>query len=321
MKIENSPTTHHTFNGFSFYLKRDDQLHPTFSGNKARKFRALLDGFYPNITTIIGYGSPQANSLYSLAALAKLRGWKCEFYVNHIASFIKEKPTGNYAAALALGAKVIDISESGLDLPTNRYISDIRQPDQACLVVPEGGRCALAEYGVTGLAKEIIQWKEQQKISNLVIALPSGTGTTAFYLHRYLKNYDIEVLTCPCVGGETYLTEQFKELNCDSSIEITADISPHDYPTILTLKQLNLNKKHHFGKLYHQDYLIWQQLNQQTTVEFELLYDPLMWRCLMEWLPNHQDKTLLYIHQGGLLGNATMLPRYQRKYPNLNTER
>ncbi|GAM75326.1 pyridoxal phosphate-dependent deaminase [Vibrio ishigakensis] len=39
-----------------------------------------------------------------------------------------------------------------------------------------------------------------------------------------------------------------------------------------------------------------------------------MWQCLLPWLANNSGKELLYLHQGGILGNETMLPRYQRKF-------
>ncbi|OLQ90073.1 1-aminocyclopropane-1-carboxylate deaminase [Vibrio ponticus] len=298
MKLANTAITHHVFNNIPFYLKRDDQLHPQFSGNKARKFMALLDGDYASIKTLIGYGSPQANSLYSMAALAQLKGWQLEFYVDRIPDWLKQTPIGNYQAALELGAEIIPVAESNLH--PAEYITHIRQPDETCLFVPEGGRCQLAEYGVTKLGKEILDWVQNQPKQAFVVALPSGTGTTALFLHKFLSQYDIPVLTCACVGGKEYLTEQFNQLGESSHPEI-----------------LELETKHHFGKLYQQDYLIWQQLNQQTGVEFELLYDPMMWRCLLEWYPQNQDKQLIYIHQGGLLGNASMLPRYQRKYGEL----
>ncbi|WP_194435346.1 1-aminocyclopropane-1-carboxylate deaminase/D-cysteine desulfhydrase [Vibrio fluminensis] len=298
MKLAHTPITEHCFNHIPFLLKRDDQLHPHFSGNKARKFMALLDGDYSSIKTLIGYGSPQANSLYSMAALAQLKGWQLEFYVDRIPDWLEQKPIGNYHAALELGAEIIPVAHSNLH--PAEYITHIRQPDKTCLFVPEGGRCTLAEYGVTQLAEEILLWTQNQPKQKFVVALPAGTGTTALYLHKYLSRHDIAVITCACVGGKEYLTEQFNQLGENS------------HPEILELKT-----KHHFGKLYQQDYLIWQQLTQQTGVEFELLYDPMMWCCLLEWYPQNQDKQLIYIHQGGLLGNASMLPRYQRKYGEL----
>lgn len=305
MKLANSPITEHRFNGHHFYLKRDDQLHSQFSGNKARKFMSLLGADLPQVTTLIGYGSAQANSLYSMAALASIRGWTLEFYVDHIPSWLKQRPIGNYRGALELNANIIETLSSGLH--PRDYIEQIRQPDDSCLSVPEGGRSKMAEAGVNQLGLEILEWVRMQPKQKWCVALPSGTGTTALYLHKTLSPHGIQVMTCPCVGNADYLTEQFLELG---------EIS---HPDILRLED-----KHYFGHLYREDFEIWQQLQQQTHVEFDLLYDPLMWRCLISWLEkekltNSDTQTencpaLIYIHQGGLLGNESMLPRYQRQF-------
>ncbi|GLT19297.1 1-aminocyclopropane-1-carboxylate deaminase [Vibrio zhanjiangensis] len=295
MKLSHSPITKHTFAHIEFYLKRDDLLHPQFSGNKARKFMFLLQSELPKINTIISYGSPQANSLYSLAALCKLKGWTLEYYVERIPDWLRDKPIGNFGGALKLGAKVIavhDKSPHPLD-----FIQTVRNPDSSCLVIEEGGRERDAQHGIKGLADEIVGWGQSQKSNDFVVVLPSGTGTTSAYLQHFLKPYGIEVITCPCVGGKDYLINQIQSLN------------------IQTLPQiLQLNNKHHFGKLYHNDYQTWKALLEQTQVEFDLLYDPMMWQCLVDWHSHNRDKTILYIHQGGLLGNESMLPRYQRKF-------
>jgi 1-aminocyclopropane-1-carboxylate deaminase/D-cysteine desulfhydrase-like pyridoxal-dependent ACC family enzyme len=54
-------------------------------------------------------------------------------------------------------------------------------------------------------------------------------------------------------------------------------------------------------------------------VEFDLLYDPLGWRVLLEHIGLFESP-VLYIHQGGVLGNKSMLPRYQRKFPSVSEE-
>ncbi len=298
MKLLESPVTQHQFGDIGFFLKRDDQLHAHFSGNKARKFASLLELDQPDITTLISYGSAQANSLFSLAALACIKGWQLEYYVDRIPHWLKQQPIGNYRGALELGAQVIAVSEC-VDKPIHPrdYISDIRRPDGYCLVVPEGGRFKQAEHGVKQLARELLSWSRYYREHQFVVTLPSGTGATALYLHKHLAPHGIEVLTCPCVGGEAYLRSQFAELE------------PDGHPTILPLE-----RKHHFGHLYREDYQIWQQLLESTGVEFDMLYDPLMWRCLSQWHQKNPDKTIIYVHQGGLLGNESMLPRYQRQY-------
>ena len=85
-------------------------------------------------------------------------------------------------------------------------------------------------------------------------------------------------------------------------------------------KILSLPKKHHFGKLYRENYEIWLKLHQQTGVEFDLLYDPLGWRALLAHPEVYDTKPMLYIHQGGVLGNESMLLRYKRKFPLITSE-
>ena len=284
--FNSSPVEKHTFEGQSFYLKRDDILHPDFSGNKARKLYHFLQNDFPDIQKVISYGSAQSNAMYSLSVLAKMKGWKFEYYVEHIADYLNENPQGNYAAALKNGMEVIVCR----DIPSSAHDT---------LFIEEGGRQKEAEFGLQLLAEEIVVWQRENNIKELNIFLPSGTGTTALFLQKHLPLN--VVYTTPCVGDENYLRKQFFELEADEQY----------HPTILTLE-----KKHHFGKLYRENYKIWLKLQQQTGVVFDLLYDPLGWRTLLAH-PEVFNKPTLYIHQGGILGNESMLPRYRRKYKDI----
>ncbi|MFV0594673.1 1-aminocyclopropane-1-carboxylate deaminase/D-cysteine desulfhydrase [Shewanella sp.] len=308
--LAESPVESFSFAGREIFLKRDDLLHPAFSGNKARKFAYFLDHEFVGISKVIGHGSAQANSLYSLSALAKLKGWQCDFYVDHIASHILKLPTGNYAAAIANGTHVIDLSSLiGANPSLQRepgwtcqdYIEQQVLPTEPnALFIPEGGRCQYAEYGVSQLAADIETWAMQRGMTDLKVFLPAGTGTTALFLNQYFvrKQLDIRVLTCAVVGGDEYLTKQFSLLNSNLA----------EHPQIL-----NVGKKYHFGKLYPEFYAMWQQLSA-SGVQFELLYDPLGFIVLEDYLRREKTSPILYIHQGGLLGNETMLPRYRRKF-------
>jgi len=287
--IINSPIEQINFKNRSFLIKRDDLLHQSFTGNKARKFYYFFKKDFPNITTLISHGSNQSNAMYSLSVLAKLKGWSFIYYTNHIPSFLRDNPAGNYKYALANGMKLI----------VGDYIfEDIKEKNNSSLCIDEGGAIKEASYGLKQLASEIIEYQKEYFIDNLKVFLPSGTGTTALFLQKFL---DIEVITCPCVGDEIYLKKQFLELEKDESL----------HPTIL-----KTTKKYHFGKLYKENYEIYLELLKKTNIEFDLLYDPIGWNTLLKVFKD-ENITILYIHQGGIIGNETMLARYKYKYGDL----
>jgi len=288
-----SPVETIIFENRTFFLKRDDLIHRDFSGNKARKFHYFLHNDFPHIKRVTSYGSSQSNAMYSLSVLAKIKGWKFTYYVHHISDYLKKYPHGNYGAALENGMVIYE-----------QTTMKRAECNRETLFIEEGGREQEASYGIALLAQEIIDWQEENSIEALNLFLPSGTGTTALFLQKTLSilhmKYTTRVYTTPCVGDAIYLRKQFSMLEPNTLF----------HPTIVTIE-----KKHHFGKLYRENYKIWLKLRQQTGVVFDLLYDSIGWRVLMAH-PEIYRKETLYLHQGGLLGNESMLPRYERKYKN-----
>ncbi|KFZ36710.1 1-aminocyclopropane-1-carboxylate deaminase [Shewanella mangrovi] len=299
MQLANSPVEQITLGKHTIFIKRDDLLHPQFSGNKARKFLYFLEHAFDGVEKVLGYGSAQANSLYSLAALCQLKGWQLDFYVDHLPQMLMQSPSGNYAAACAMGANVIVAPVRG-GVQIESYLRSLAAHDEHCLLIAEGGRVAEAEYGVSKLAEEIAVWCKQHLIDELALFLPAGTGTTALFLAKYFTQHrlNIHVYTCPVVGDAEYLQQQFTQLCADTSL----------HPMIVAPP-----KKYHFGKCYLEFLTLWQQLNH-TGITFELLYDPLGWMMLLQ-VAEQITMPMMYLHQGGVLGNQSILPRYQRKYP------
>ena len=219
--------------------------------------------------------------MYSLSLLAKSKNKEFIYFTNHIPKHLKENPSGNYKEALKNGAKIIEIDLKGEEL--REYVLALKDKDT--LIIEEGGRVKEAEIGIKLLAYEI---NDYCKKNNLKVFLPSGTGTTAYFLSKHL---DVEVLTVACVGDEKYLKKQFEWLGGGK------------IPTILTPK-----KKYHFGKLYIELFYLWKEL-KNAGIEFDLLYDPIGWDTILYY----GLKNILYIHQGGIRGNETMLKRYEYK--------
>lgn len=281
-----SPFEKHTFHHQTFYLKRDDLLDKDFSGNKARKFHYFLTHDFSHIKRVVSSGSNQSNAMYSLSVLARLKGWEFMYVCDHIPSFLKENPIGNYKAALENGMKIV---------ASSLRMEEVQKwLDEKSLHVEEGGRQIEAEEGVKRLAEELVVDVKTQGITHPYLFLPSGTGTTALFLQKHLP---FPVFTCNTVGDSVYLQKQWEMVEPNLNA----------YPTILETKQ-----KYHYGKLYVELYVLWKRLKEDMGVEFDLVYDPVGWTALLEHLST-LDGTPIYLHQGGLLGNVSMLARYARK--------
>lgn len=285
--MTNSPIQNIKYNNINFFIKRDDLLDNNFSGNKARKFYYFLTNQLDNIDTIISYGSNQSNAMYSLSVLCKQKNYKFIYYTNHISDFLKNNPNGNYKFALQNGMNIIE--DKNFD-KTNIKVKNNQ------LFITEGGAIDEAKYGIKILANEISSYIKENNLKKIKVFLPSGTGTTALFLSKYLS---IDVYTCSCVGDDEYLEKQFLQLEKNKLL----------HPTILKKE-----KKFHFGKLYKSNYTIWLDLKKQTNITFDLLYDPIGWQTLFYNKDNIDLNNILYIHQGGIIGNITMLQRYKRKY-------
>lgn len=290
MTFTPSPLEKHHFKDELFYIKRDDLLDIDFSGNKARKFEYFLVNDFPKIKQIVGFGSNQSNAMYSLSVLAKMKGWKFIYFCDHIPSFLRDNPVGNYKYALANGME--------LRLSNDKNTDANSLNDDKTIVVQEGGRQIEAKLGLKNLALELIVDIKKENIKNPYIFLPSGTGTTALFLQKYLP---FKVFTCSTVGDDLYLKTQWDMI----------DKNMLEYPNIL-----NSKKKYHYGKLYPEAYQLWKDLKDEMGVEFDLLYDPIGW---IKFLENKErlKGTPIYIHQGGLKGNESMKARYERKYDKI----
>lgn len=295
---------------------RDDLL-GVFNGNKARKLEYFLSSNLAGITRLISHGSSQSNAMYSLSLFAKIRGLKFSYVVSHLSLNLRQNPVGNFKFALENDMELIVCED-------RRKRARELACEPGAFYIEEGVAMSEAEQGFIKQAKEIEAWAEQmgfvrEEESNLKhskfagklnlvdrlgqnelnldekaldIFLPSGTGASATYLARNIK---FNVYTCPCVGDINYLKSEIAMLDPSSRVHI-----------------LPPPRKYHFGDLRPELYDIWRKMLQDTGVEFDLIYDPVGLLTLSANLDKFRGE-ILYIHQGGQLGNISQLARYERK--------
>lgn len=227
--------------------------------------------------------------MLSIAALAHKKQWHFKYYTKSLPKVVDE---GNFSEALKLGMEVFEV-------PHSEYRKKVEELhlnfDEKSLVIAQGGADKDASEGLELLAQEIRDFKKSSQISKLNVITPSGTGTTAYFLAKHLDE-DAQVYTTPCVGSTAYLLEEMHYLG--------------NIPS--NLHMLETEKKYHFAKPYREFYDIYSSLLESSKIEFDLIYAPKMFQALKENFDKIEGD-ILYVHSGGVLGNRSMIKRYEYK--------
>lgn len=325
-----------------------------FNGNKARKLEYFLHAGLGGVKRVVSYGSSQSNAMYSLSVFAKMKGLKFHYVVSNLSSNLAANPIGNFKFALENGMKIYidkdrrararalayelaglkeseicggetanltdNCSENELNLKDAGGLNLSKFDEQTEIAGVNSGECIShkssnlpaaqdcfigdslfinegvwqpqAEVGFISQARQIERWADAEG-KTVDIFLPSGTGTSAAFLAKHVK---FDVFTCPCVGDADYLKSEIEALTPNSKVRI-----------------LQPPKKYHFGDLKPELYQIWREVCEQTGIEFELIYDPVGFLTMMANLGAFKNE-ILYIHQGGALGNISQKLRYERKF-------
>ena len=72
------------------------------------------------------------------------------------------------------------------------------------------------------------------------------------------------------------------------------------------------NEKYKFAKPHSDLIKVYKKILLETDIEFDLIYDSVGWKILMNNFKQLNSSPILYIHSGGILGNKTQLLRYKK---------
>ena len=139
--------------------------------------------------------------------------------------------------------------------------------------------------------------------SELYVYLPSGTGTTAHYLHRNLLRLAKGTGVTPFTLG---VSIAMRPQDLQASIEKTYP-GELGYPLFVHPSK----ERYRFAEPNPHLKSMWCCLKRKG-LEIDLIYAPVAWTVLFEQLPmiNHNVAEVYYIHTGGLTGNESQLKRY-----------
>lgn len=282
-----APVESFRFAGRIFHVKRDDLIHPDFSGNKYRKLYRFIHMPSEALDSIVSYGGIQSNAMLSIAALCHLKGWRFEYICKTVPKYLRDNPTGNYRRSLELGMQLNEVVPTQYHTVVGALNSEHGTRRK---IVPQGGADPAAKEGVRVLAEEIREWQREHAIEILNVVTPSGTGTTAAFLAAALP--ECRVLTVAAVGDAAYLERQIDTLMpLPPNLQILS--TPYRFATP------------------HPELLNMYEELKASGIEFDLIYAPVMWKALLENMEDIEGE-VLYVHSGGVSGNETMLARYAR---------
>lgn len=153
------------------YVKREDLLHPTISGNKWRKLKYNLkyakDSSYE---TVITFGGAFSNHIYATAAACQAIGLKSVGILR--GEFDANNPTTNFARSCGMDIRYIDRA-SYRNKEHSPAAKAILSEYSNHFLIPEGGSNDLAQKGIQELSDEI------NATDFDVILVSAGTGATA----------------------------------------------------------------------------------------------------------------------------------------------
>lgn len=193
-------------------------------------------------------------------------------------------------------------------------------PEDGTLVIPRGGFFADAELGVCLLAEELAAWMvENQIASEVAVVLPSGTGSTAYYLAKSLAALEntgkipkTMVYTVSVAVSSEVLASDIKKLGKLATCESESNLIDSGGTELDSLVILDTQKKYRFGKPYPEFLVIYNTFREQQNIEFDLIYSPKTWKAIFENWKLFNDKLLVVVHTGGVTGNSSQLERYSR---------
>lgn len=318
------------FRGRNVFVKRDDQLeYAGVSASKLRKFRSLITAeAIDNFDFVYSYGGAQSNAMLALARLCKYHG-KPFVYITRTISARLCTTSGNFRDALNEGTIHVQIDNERFKQGfTDSTSSEVKHSAEALLkehsfpfptdrglFMPQGGAWSGAELGVSELADELRQQisglRLDGKLANKIpiIFLPSGTGTTAYYLHKHISDV-AKVVTVPVSGDERYLVKQMRQLHAFYDSTEDSYVMP-SLPDVLRPRVHST-----FADVTAEKLAMWKELSRATNgqIEFDLIYAPKTWMEIMlaisqgRMAQNGED--LIYYHSGGLEGNVSMLGKF-----------
>jgi len=274
------------------YIKREDKIHPSISGNKYRKLKYNLQEAQKfGHDTLLTFGGAYSNHIAAVASAGKEFGFKTTGIIRgeELEDKIVENPTLQFAKSKGMKFKFIS-RNAYRGKESEVFLNNLKKEFEDFYIVPEGGTNQLAVKGCEEILNEADTTFDY-------ICCAVGTGGTISGIINASKAHQ-EILGFPALKGDFLSTNISKFVSKDNWELIT------DY---------------HFGGYAKVNSELIDFINQFKK-EYNIPLDPvytgkLMFGVIKMIEENYfkQKTKILVIHTGGLQGISGMNKRLKEK--------
>ena len=281
------------FKNIELSVLREDQIHPTISGNKFRKLKYNLTEFSNgNYDSILTFGGAFSNHIYAVAAAGEQFGIQTIGIIRgeELAKKTDLNPTLDFAQNC--GMKLKFVSRNDYRNKTNPgFLNELKAEYGNFYLLPEGGTNDLAVKG----CEEILG---SHTSGFDFICCPVGTGGTVSGLVNSAKNHQ-KIIGFPVLKNAEFLEDEIKNFTNRLNWELIFDF--------------------HFGGYAKVNEELLDFINgfkTQFDVNLEPVYTGKMMFGILKLIEDDffpKNSKILAVHTGGLQGIEGMNQKLKHK--------
>ncbi|MHC2990075.1 1-aminocyclopropane-1-carboxylate deaminase [Pontibacter sp. HJ8] len=273
--------------GIALWVKREDLLHPTISGNKWRKLRYNLEEAQQlGKDTLLTFGGAYSNHIAAVAAAGQEFGFRTIGMIRG-EEHLPLNPTLSFATRAGMELHYVS-REDYRHKQEPDFLARLSLQFNQPYILPEGGTNALAVKGCTEIVSDI-------SIEYDYICCACGTGGTLAGIIAGLEGKR-QVLGFPALKGGEFLREEIEQL-----IE---SYNGKQYAN------WQLVTDYHFGgyaKVKPELLAFMRDFGEQHQLPLEPIYTGKMFYGLLDLIQKGYfpgGSRIIAVHTGGLQGNA-----------------
>lgn len=282
MKSQLKEINHQLFkeHDLKVFIKRDDLIHPTISGNKWRKSNYLLKHIKSkNFNTALTFGGAYSNHIHAFSFACNELGLKSIGIIR--GEELEGKPLNKTLQfAVNNGMELIFVSREEYKKRNEENFCNMLSLKHDAYIVPEGGTTKFAINGFKEMVNEV-------KIEDPIYFVPCGSGGTIAGINANLNGKEIVYGVNVLKGTESDLEELIKSFSENLNYSIVSD--------------------YHFGGYakYNEDLISFMKwFENEFKIEIESVYSGKMFYAFFDLVKKSKFKksNIVLIHTGGLQG-------------------